>query len=138
MKIGSDYSALGQQEGIHWHIHPGVQIEYAPEFEDRESIPWVRYTDLGPFRAIGSPYLARLGMRDRDYGWTVEMQIKAAVMGIRAMEVPVDYRKRIGVSKVSGSLKGVILAGIKILYTIFRSVLEPAVRRRKGEKKVLF
>jgi glycosyltransferase involved in cell wall biosynthesis len=98
----------------------------------------VRYTDLGPFRAIGSPYLARLGMRDRDYGWTVEMQIKAAVMGIRSMEVPVDYRKRIGVSKVSGSLKGVILAGVKILYTIFRSVLEQAVRRRRGKKKVSF
>ena len=62
-------------------------------------------------------------MRDPDYGWTVEMQIKGAIRGLRAMEVPVDYRKRIGVSKVSGTLKGVILAGTKILYTLFKSVL---------------
>ena len=84
----------------------------------------VRYSDLGPFRAITYSGLAQLGMRDPDYGWTVEMQIKAAMKGIRAMEVPVSYRRRIGKSKVSGTVKGVISAGTKILYTIFKSAIE--------------
>lgn len=71
----------------------------------------VRYTDLGPFRAISAPALAGLAMADRTYGWTVEMQIKAAVQGLRSLEVPVRYRRRIGVSKISGTIKGTILAG---------------------------
>lgn len=83
----------------------------------------VCYTDLGPFRAIRYSSLEKLGMRDRDYGWTVEMQIKAAAKKIRCWEVPVRYRRRIGKSKVSGTLRGVIGAGWKILYVIFRSAL---------------
>lgn len=83
----------------------------------------VQYTDLGPFRAIAHRSLRALDMRDPSYGWTVEMQIKAAIRGLRSLEVPVSYRKRIGKSKVSGTLKGVISAGIKILYTIFKSAL---------------
>ena len=84
----------------------------------------VRYTDLGPFRAISFRALRSLDLRDRNYGWTVEMQIKASIHGLRSKEVPVRYRKRIGKSKVSGTLKGVINAGIKILYTIFKFAIE--------------
>jgi glycosyltransferase involved in cell wall biosynthesis len=80
----------------------------------------VRYTDLGPFRAIRFDTLQQLGMRDRNYGWTVEMQARAARKKIHYTEVPVSYRKRIGVSKVSGTLKGTVLAGYKIILTIFR------------------
>jgi glycosyltransferase involved in cell wall biosynthesis len=78
------------------------------------------YTDLGPFRAISFQGLRRLDMADRDYGWTVEMQVKGAIHGLRSREVPVSYRRRIGRSKVSGTLKGVVFAGAKILYTIFK------------------
>lgn len=78
------------------------------------------YTDLGPFRAIRRSSLEMLSMSDRNYGWTVEMQIKAVMAGLRTIEVPVQYRVRIGRSKVSGTIKGVILAGWKILSTIFR------------------
>lgn len=77
-------------------------------------------TDLGPFRAITAPALRRLGMRDRDFGWTVEMQVKARRQGLRVREVPVDYRPRIGRSKVSGTLGGSVRAGAKILATIAR------------------
>lgn len=81
-----------------------------------------RYTDLGPFRAIRFDELLALDMRDETYGWTVEMQIKAVRRGLRITEVPVGYRPRIGRSKVSGTLKGTLLAGIKILWTVFRYV----------------
>lgn len=79
-----------------------------------------RYTDLGPYRAIRLDALNRLGMRDPNYGWTVEMQIKALKHELRICEVPVNYRKRIGVSKVSGTVKGTILAGYKIITTIIK------------------
>lgn len=78
------------------------------------------YTDLGPFRAISIPALRRLDMRDRNYGWTIEMQIRAIQHGLRILEVPVSYRPRIGVSKVSGNLQASIRAGLKILWTVFR------------------
>ena len=81
-----------------------------------------RFTDLGPFRAIRLSALLALHMRDRNYGWTVEMQVKAAKKKLRFTEVPVSYRARIGHSKVSGTVKGSILAGYKILYTIFRNL----------------
>ncbi len=77
-----------------------------------------RYTDLGPFRAIRYASLRDLAMRDRDFGWTVEMQVKAARAGLRAEEVPVRYRRRIGRSKISGTLSGTLRAGVKILGTI--------------------
>ncbi len=83
----------------------------------------IRYTDLGPFRAIRYRTLLQLGMTDQDYGWTVEMQIKAALHAVPADEVPVSYRKREGVSKVSGTVRGVVGAGYKILSTIFLSAL---------------
>ena len=78
------------------------------------------FTDLGPFRAIKYHQLIALDMQDRDFGWTVEMQVKAAKMKLKCTEVPVSYRKRIGVSKVSGTIRGTILAGHKILWTIFK------------------
>lgn len=79
-----------------------------------------RYTDLGPFRAVRWSTLLAMEMQDRNYGWTVEMQIKAAKLGLRVTEVPVRYRPRIGRSKVSGTLSGTLKAGYKILFTIFR------------------
>ncbi|MBM9577878.1 glycosyltransferase family 2 protein [Leptospira sp. 201903070] len=78
----------------------------------------VKFTDLGPFRVIRSDSLKKLNMQDRNFGWTVEMQIKAAKFGMTCVEVPVSYKKRIGVSKVSGTVFGSIRAGWKILYTI--------------------
>ena len=81
----------------------------------------VRFTDLGPFRAVAWDALERLGMRDRGYGWTVEMQARAARLGLRCVEVPVCYRRRrAGRSKVSGTLRGSVGAGTKILLTILR------------------
>jgi|SRR5581483_803058 len=82
-----------------------------------------RYTDLGPFRAIRRAALERIGMTDRNFGWTVEMQIKAIRHGLRIVEVPVSYRVRIGRSKISGTVKGTVLAGAKILYTIFKHAI---------------
>jgi glycosyltransferase involved in cell wall biosynthesis len=86
-------------------------------------IAWIyghRYTDLGPFRAIRRELLDRIGMRDRRYGWTVEMQVRALQLGARVVEVPVRYRRRVGKSKISGTVTGVVKAGWWILYTIFR------------------
>lgn len=83
----------------------------------------VAWSDLGPFRAIRRDALDRLGMADRTFGWTVEMQIKAARAGLRAREVPVRYRRRIGVSKISGTLRGSVLAGTRILSIIGREAL---------------
>lgn len=80
----------------------------------------VSYTDLGPFRAIKWEKLLALDMEDTTYGWTVEMQLKAAKQRMKTTEVPVKYRRRIGFSKISGTLKGVILAGYKIITTIFK------------------
>src|SRR5205085_10378187 len=77
-----------------------------------------RYTDLGPFRAVRRDLLDRIGMRDRRYGWTVEMQVRALQLGARVAEVPVTYRKRVGRSKISGTVTGVIKAGYWIVYTI--------------------
>lgn len=82
----------------------------------------VRFTDLGPFRAIKYNSLLALNMQDKTYGWTVEMQLKAAKKKMRCIEVPVGYRKRIGFSKISGTLKGTIMAGYKIITTIFKYI----------------
>jgi len=85
----------------------------------------MKFTDLGPFRAIEGKSLQALQMQDRNYGWTVEMQIKAAHARLPSREVPVSYRKRIGVSKVSGTIKGSFLAGSKILGLIAKYALTP-------------
>ena len=78
------------------------------------------FTDLGPFRAIKWDKLQQLKMEDETFGWTVEMQVKAARHKLKCTEVPVKYRKRIGVSKVTGTIYGSVMAGYKILWTIFR------------------
>jgi hypothetical protein len=79
-----------------------------------------RYTDLGPFRAITYKALLSLNMADKNFGWTVEMQIKALKKGLRITEVPVRYRRRVGVSKITGTFSGTVRAGTKIIYTIFK------------------
>ncbi len=79
-----------------------------------------KFTDLGPFRAIKLNALNALNMQDKTYGWTVEMQLKAAKARISYMEVPAHYRNRVGFSKISGTVKGTIMAGYKIIYTIFK------------------
>lgn len=82
----------------------------------------IKFTDLGPFRAIKFDKLLALEMQDKTYGWTVEMQLKVARQKLNCTEVPVSYRVRIGQSKVSGTLKGSVMAGYKILYTIFKYI----------------
>jgi glycosyltransferase involved in cell wall biosynthesis len=82
----------------------------------------IKYSDLGPFRAIKYDKLVDLNMQDKWYGWTIEMQIKAAKKKYKILEVPVSYRKRIGVSKVTGTIKGTILASIVIMKTIIKYI----------------
>ena len=84
----------------------------------------VRFTDLGPFRAIRFEALEELAMQDKTFGWTVEMQIKAVRAGLRCRETPVSYRRRVGVSKVTGSVSGTIKASVKILWTIGKFALK--------------
>lgn len=93
---------------------------------------WVwgaRFTDLGPFRAIRWADLERLGMTDQTYGWTIEMQIKAVHAGLRTREVAVSYRKRVGVSKITGTVKGTVKASYKILWTIAKYAWLTKVRK---------
>lgn len=86
---------------------------------------WAKsYTDLGPFRAISSKALRQINMQDRGFGWTVEMQIRAIQEELNVLEVPVPYRKRIGKSKISGTVKGTVMAGTVILKTIFVAALK--------------
>ena len=94
----------------------------------------VRFTDLGPFRAVRFSTYRALRMADPNYGWTVEMQIKAARHGIRFREAPVSYHRRIGRSKISGTVRGVVGAGTKILYTIFREALSRKRPAGAGER----
>ena len=82
-----------------------------------------QYTDLGPFRAIRYESLQAIAMQDTNFGWTVEMQIKAVKKGLRILEIPVKYRERVGVSKITGTFSGTIKAGTKIIYTIFKYLL---------------
>lgn len=106
-----------RQPGAHpWHAVVGTRLCVGlMNFLHR-----TRATDLGPFRAISAASLASLDMQDRTYGWTVEMQLKAASRGLRVVEVPVDYRRRIGRSKVSGTVRGTVGAASKIIGMILR------------------
>ena len=89
----------------------------------------VRFTDLGPFRAATWDALEAIGMTDTTFGWTVEMQVRAARLGLRTAEVPVSYRRRVGVSKITGTVSGTVRAGAKILATIGAHALRrPAPR----------
>ncbi len=84
-----------------------------------------RFQDLGPLRCISVPALSHLHMRDENFGWTVEMQVKAVKSGMKIHQIPVRYRKRIGRSKISGTVRGTIMAGYKIFYWIFRLAAAP-------------
>lgn len=97
----------------------------------------IRYTDLGPFRVIRRDALDRLQMRDETWGWTVEMQVRAARLGLRVREVPVGYRCRIGQSKISGTLLGTIKAGWKILWVIAAEAMARPVPRTAKPKSGL-
>jgi hypothetical protein len=90
-----------------------------------------RYTDLGPFRAIRYADLVALGMQDPTFGWTIEMQIKAVEAGLRVAEVPVSYRRRVGVSKITGTISGTVRASAKILWTIGRMAVTANARRQR-------
>lgn len=87
-----------------------------------------RYTDLGPFRAARWEALERVGMSDPNFGWTAELQVKALRAGLTVVEVPVSYRKRVGVSKITGTIRGTIAAGYKILWTVLRYSRGPLQR----------
>ncbi|HEY6154692.1 MAG TPA: hypothetical protein VIW07_13205, partial [Candidatus Udaeobacter sp.] len=85
----------------------------------------VRYTDMSPFRTIRRDALEKLGMREKTYGWNLEMQMRAARAGLRILEIPVNHRRRTGgVSKVSGTLRGTFVAGTRIIATLSRIALE--------------
>lgn len=92
------------------------------------------YTDLGPFRAINSLALNKLKMSDRNYGWTIEMQIKAMLHNLKTKEIPVSYRHRIGTSKISGTIKGTLLASIKILLVISRFAIKDCISPLSSKK----
>ena len=94
-----------------------------------------RYTDLGPFRAIRLGALQALGMADKTFGWTVEMQIKAAEAGLRIVEVPASYRRRTGASKITGTVAGTARASAKILWTIFRMAVTRERRTYTRERR---
>jgi glycosyltransferase involved in cell wall biosynthesis len=115
--IGS--RALGQAEPGSLTIQQRVGNQVAVSLI--RGIYGQRYTDLGPFRAVRLPALVALAMSDTDYGWTVEMQVKAARVGLRVAEVPVSYRRRVaGRSKISQTIKGTVGASYKIIFTILR------------------
>lgn len=101
-------------------LSPQQRVGNAIACQGLQLLYGVRYTDLGPFRAIRWDSLLALQMEDRNYGWTVEMQIKAAQRNVKHLEVPVSYRPRIGASKVSGTIRGSVSAGAKILWLLGR------------------
>jgi len=116
LTIGSRTAGQREKGALPRHAHFGNRLACL-------LIRWLfgrRFTDLGPFRAIRADSLQRLNMQDRGYGWTVEMQVKAVKLGLRCREVPVSYRKRIGHSKISGTIGGSVKASLRILWTIFR------------------
>ncbi|MEM0963046.1 MAG: glycosyltransferase family 2 protein, partial [Bacteroidota bacterium] len=90
------------------------------------------FTDLGPFRAIRWRSLRALGMRDETFGWTVEMQVRAVRAGLRCTEVPVGYRRRVGRSKITGTVNGTVRAGAKILWTVGAHAVQGPLRQRGG------
>jgi glycosyl transferase family 2 len=122
--IGSRTLGRAGQGSHPWHAVAGTRFCVAL----MNLLIGTRASDLGPFRAVTRTALAALGMQDRNYGWTVEMQIKARRAGLRVTEVPVDYRARIGRSKVSGTVTGTVRAAAKILGTIVRYAVAPMRR----------
>jgi hypothetical protein len=135
MVIGS--RVLGRRAG---RVGPGALMPVAVfgNWLSTRLVKWgwgFAYTDLGPFRAIRHASLLALEMRDPDFGWTIEMQVKALSRGLRVAEAPVAYRKRIGTSKISGTVLGSLRAGRKILSVIARERLaERRGLRKRGGK----
>ncbi len=110
---------LGRREPGALNVHQRIGNRLAVRLT--QVLYGFRYTDLGPFRAIRHSSLKQLGMADRNYGWTIEMQVKAVRKGLRIAEIPVTCRRRLGgASKVSGTFAGSLAAGFKILWTIAR------------------
>lgn len=127
--IGSRVQGRAEKGALPWNQRWGNALACAlmrPLFGHR-------FTDMGPFRAIRRDALLALGMRDHTFGWNVEMQARAIIQGLRIEEVPVRYRRRVGKSKISGTVKGTVLAGTKIIGTIFRYY--PEYRRAQREEK---
>jgi glycosyltransferase involved in cell wall biosynthesis len=117
MVIGSRLLGKRQKGAMPWHQVLGNRL--APMLIN--ALYGVRYTDLGPFRAIKLDKLLKLDMKEQRYGWTAEMQAKAAKQRLRCFEVPVTYRARIGTSKISGTFKGTVCAGYSILATLLKN-----------------
>ncbi len=117
MVIGSRSLGKCEKGALHWHQSLGNRLAVALINTLYNS----QYTDLGPFRAIKFNKLLALGMKEKRYGWTAEMQTKAAKQKLRCLEVPVKYRARIGTSKISGTIKGTLCAGYNILATVLKN-----------------
>lgn len=127
MVIGVRESAGGGQETVPVHARLGNALVLGLA----RALFGASFTDLGPFRAVSLTALQSMELDDRNWGWTLQMQIRAARLGLRVLEVPVDHRTRAaGRSKVSGSVYGSVRAGGKMLYTLFRERLLPAPGRR--------
>lgn len=126
--IASRARGVRQPGSMAWHqIAAGLAAGWLTKL-----LYGVRYTDMCAFRAIRRDALLALGMREMTYGWNLEMQMRAARAGFRILEVPVDYRRRLGgESKVAGSLRGSIKAGLKIVSTFARVAMEPSPRRAR-------
>jgi hypothetical protein len=116
MVIGSRSLGKSEKGALHWYQSFGNRLATALI----NALYSAHYTDLGPFRAIKFDKLLALRMQEKRYGWTAEMQAKAAKQRLRCLEVPVTYRARIGASKISGTVKGALCAG----YSIFATVLK--------------
>ncbi len=114
--IGSRRLGRAEPKALGWHQRAGNRLAVGLI----RLLYGFRYTDLGPFRAIRRASLEQLAMRDPDFGWTAEMQVKALKRGLRVREVPVSYRVRVGQSKISGTVTGTLQAGVKIVWTILR------------------
>jgi glycosyltransferase involved in cell wall biosynthesis len=128
--IGSRVRGEREPGSMAWHqVGAGLVAGYGM----RMTCGGVRYTDMCAFRAIRRGALIALGMREMTYGWNIEMQMRAARAGLRILEIPVPYRRRIGgESKVAGSLRGSIRAGARIVATFVRVMGKPAERPRAG------
>lgn len=123
--IGSRVLGGAEPGALPWNQRRGNQLACAL----MRLLYGTTFTDMGPFRAIRREALVALGMRDRSFGWNVEMQARALTAGLSIMEVPVRYRRRVGRSKISGTVRGTIRAGVKIIGTIL--VYYPSYRRSR-------
>lgn len=119
MVVGSRSLGKRQKGAMHWHQLLGNRLATALI----NTLYNVHFTDLGPFRAIKFDKLLTLHMEEKKYGWTAEMQAKAATQGLRCFEVPVTYRVRTGTSKISGTVKGTLCAGYSIIATLLKNRL---------------